>query len=203
MLGYILRRVAVGVGLVYLVLTLIFLALHLVPGDPALLLLSQGDGASATPEAVERVREQLGLNQPLLAQYWDFLSGVVTADLGQSFRTNQDVATAMGERLPRTLELVGLATLIAVLVGIPWGAWAARRGGLVDSATTTLTSVGVALPVFVFGSVLILFFSLKLAWLPAGGYASLGADPGRHLQLLVLPAIALAVGFTSVIARMT
>lgn len=203
MLGYILRRAAVGIGLVYLVLTLIFLALHLVPGDPALLLLSQGDGASATPEAVERVREQLGLNQPLLVQYWDFLSGVVTGDLGQSFRTSQDVAAAIGERLPRTLELVGLATLIAVVLGIPWGAWAARRGGLVDSATTTLTSIGVALPVFVFGSVLILFFSLKLAWLPAGGFASMGEDPGRHLQLLVLPAIALAVGFTSVIARMT
>ncbi len=203
MLGYILRRVAVGIGLVYLVLTLIFLALHLVPGDPALLLLSQGDGASATPEAVERVREQLGLNQPLLVQYWDFLSGVVTGDLGQSFRTSQDVAAAIGERLPRTLELVGLATLIAVVLGIPWGAWAARRGGLVDSTTTTLTSIGVALPVFVFGSVLILFFSLKLAWLPAGGFASMGEDPGRHLQLLVLPAIALAVGFTSVIARMT
>lgn len=200
---YIVQRTIVGVALLLLVLTLIFAALHLVPGDPALLLLSQGDGASATPAAVAKVREQLGLNDPILVQYWNFLSGVFTGDLGSSFRTNQPVATSISERLPRTLELVLLATLISVVVGIPWGAWAAKRGGVVDSVTTVLTSIGVALPVFVFGSMLILVFAIRQAILPAGGFAAFADDPGRHLQLLVLPAVALAVGFTSVTARMT
>ncbi|MDT9593022.1 ABC transporter permease [Nocardioides zeae] len=203
MYSYVLRRIGVGVGLVLLVLTLIFLALHLVPGDPAMLLLSQGDGASATPEAVARVRAQLGLDEPLLTQYWQFLSGALTGDLGQSFRNGQEVSTAIGERLPRTLELVGLATLIAVVVGVPWGALAARKGGWFDSVTSVLTSIGVALPVFVFGSVLILVFSLRLGLLPAGGYAEWGVDPNRHTQILVLPAVALAVGFASTVARMT
>ncbi|WP_447644220.1 hypothetical protein [Nocardioides zeae] len=100
MTTYVLRRIGVGVGLVLLVLTLIFLALHLVPGDPAMLLLSQGDGGSATPEAVARVREQLGLDEPLLTQYWQFLSGALTGDLGESFRNGQAVSEAIGERLP-------------------------------------------------------------------------------------------------------
>ncbi|WP_028474898.1 ABC transporter permease [Nocardioides alkalitolerans] len=203
MFSYVLRRIGVGLGLVLLVLTLIFLALHLVPGDPAMLLLSQGDGASATPEAVARVRTQLGLDQPLLTQYWHFLSGALTGDLGESFRNRQPVSEAIGERLPRTLELVGLATLVAVVVGVPWGALAARAGGWFDSVTSVLTSIGIALPVFVFGSILILVFSLKLGALPAGGFAEWGEDPNRHAQILVLPAIALAVGFASTIARMT
>lgn len=203
MLRYIAKRLAVGAGLVLLVLTLIFAALHLVPGDPALILLSQGDGASASPEAVAQLREQLGLDQSILQQYWDFLSGVLTGDLGQSFRTGQEVSEAVASRLPRTLELVGVATLISVAVGVPWGAAAARRGGRLDSVTSVLTSIGIALPVFVFGAVLILLFSLRFSLLPAGGYAAFTQDPVRHLELLVLPAVALAVGFTSTIARMT
>jgi peptide/nickel transport system permease protein len=202
-LFFILKRVAMGVGLVLLVLTLIFSALQLVPGDPAVLLLSTGDGGAPSPEAVEKLREQLGLNQPLLTQYFSFLSGVFTGDLGESFRTSQPVLEAIGARLPRTLMLVVFATVLSIVIGVAMGAIAARRGGWVDTLVTALSSIGVALPVFVFGAVLILLFSITLKWFPAGGYVDPSKDLLGSLASLTLPAIALAVGFAAQIARMT
>lgn len=203
MLLFIAKQVAMGLGLVVLVLTLIFSALQLVPGDPAVLLLSTGDGGAPSPEAVERLREQLGLNQPLLVQYLGFLGGVLTGDLGESFRTAQPVLEAIMSRLPRTLQLVALATLFSLLTGVTLGAVAARRGGWVDTLVTALSSVGVALPVFVFGAVLILFFSIQLGWFPAGGWVDPANDPLGALRSLTLPAVALAAGFGAQIARMT
>lgn len=202
MLLFVAKRLAMGVGLVLLVLTLIFSALQLVPGDPAVLLLST-DGGAPSPEAVERLREQLGLNQPLITQYLSFLGGVFTGDLGESFRTSQPVLDAISSRLPRTLQLVALATIISIVVGISMGAIAARRGGWVDTLVTALSSIGVALPVFVFGAVLILVFSIRLGWFPAGGYVDPLSDPLGALRSLLLPAISLAVGFAAQIARMT
>ncbi len=203
MLSFIAKRLVMGVGLVLLVLTLIFAALHLVPGDPAVLLLSVGDGGAPTPEAVERVREQLGLNQPLFTQYLHFLGGVFTGDLGDSFKTSQPVLEAIGARLPRTLLLVSYATVLSVVFGVALGAVAARRGGWVDTLVTALSSIGVALPVFVFGAVLILLFSITLKWFPAGGYVDFAKDPAGAMWTLTLPAISLAVGFSAQIARMT
>lgn len=203
MLFFILKRMAMGVGLVLLVLTLIFSALQLVPGDPAVLLLSTGDGGAPSPEAVEKLREQLGLDQPLLTQYFSFLSGVFTGDLGESFRTSQPVLEAIGARLPRTLMLVVFATVLSIVIGVAVGAIAARRGGWVDTLVTALSSIGVALPVFVFGAVLILLFSITLKWFPAGGYVDPSKDLLGSIASLTLPAIALAVGFAAQIARMT
>lgn len=202
MTSFILRRVGMGAVLVFLVLTLIFSAIRLIPGDPVELLLSSGN-TSADPATVERMREQLGLNGSLPMQYWNFLTGILTGDLGQSIRTGDPVAESIAQRLPRTLELVIFATVISMAVGIPLGAWAAVRGGFVDSAATVLTSLGVALPVYVLGTLLILVFSLTLSWLPAGGFVTWQQNPGRHFQLLILPAIALSLGFTAIIARMT
>lgn len=203
MLLFIAKRIAMGLGLVLLVLTLIFSALHFVPGDPAVLLLSTGDGGAPSPEAVARLREQLGLNQPLLVQFGHFLAGVATGDLGLSFRTQTPVLEAISSRLPRTLQLVGFATILSIVVGVPLGAIAARRGGWVDTTVTALSSIGVALPVFVFGAVLILLFSIKLGWFPAGGYIAFDKDPIAAMKSLILPAVALAVGFSAQIARMT
>jgi peptide/nickel transport system permease protein len=202
-LTFILQRIAMGMGLALLVLTLIFSALHFVPGDPAVLLLSTGDGGAPTPEAVEKVRDQLGLNQPLLVQYGQFLAGIVGGDLGDSFKTQQPVLESIGARLPRTIQLVAYATILAVIAGIPLGALAARRGGWVDSLVTAASSIGVALPVFVFGAVLILVFAISLGWFPAGGYVDAGRDPLGAAVALTLPALALAVGFSAQIARMT
>ena len=203
MLQFIVQRLLMAVGLVLLVLTLIFSALHFVPGDPAALLLTAGDGPPPTPEAVAAMREQLGLDQPLIAQYFHFLGGVFTGDLGTSFKTSQPVVEAIGARLPRTLLLVGYATILSIIFGLILGALAARRGGWIDTLVTSLSSIGVALPVFVFGAVLILFFAIKVHWFPAGGYVNPSKDLWGAIMSLTLPSISLAVGFGSQIARMT
>lgn len=203
MIRFILKRCAIGLVLVWIVLTLIFLALHLVPGDPAALLLS-GEGAGApTPEALAQVRERLGLNDPFLLQYANYLGGLVQGDLGTSFRDGSPVAGFIGSRLPNTLELVLIAALIAVAVGVPLGALAARRGGAVDTGVSLVTTVGLAVPVYVIGTVLVLVFALNLRWFPAGGFVAFSADPAGHLARVALPAIAISMGITAVLARMT
>ncbi|GAB2530290.1 ABC transporter permease [Paramicrobacterium agarici] len=203
MLRFVLRRVAIGVILVWIVVTLIFLALHMVPGDPAALLLSGDSGGAPSPEALEHVRESLGLNQPLLTQYGDYLAGLVQLDLGSSFRDGSSVSAYIGSRLPNTMQLVLGAALIAAVVGVPLGALAARKGGVVDSIVSFLTTLGVAVPVYVVGTVFVLVFALKLNLVSAGGFIEFQVDPMGNIERAILPTVAISLSFTSVIARMT
>src|ERR1700744_5586228 len=132
MIRWLLRRIAVSAVLVWVVATIVFLSLHLVPGDPAELLLSNG-GVAADPAAVAALRDQLGLDRPLLDQYASFLESVSHGDLGNSIIDNYSVADEIAERLPRTLELIIAAMLIAVIFGIPSGVFAGlNRGGAFD-----------------------------------------------------------------------
>lgn len=203
MLRFIVKRCLLGMLLAFIVLTMIFLSLHLVPGDPAEIILTGEGGGAASPEALARVREQLGLDQSLWTQYVNYLSGVLSGDLGSSFRDNSPVIQAVAERLPRTLELVAVAVLLALAVGIPLGSLAAKRGGVIDAAINLVTSTGISVPVYVIGTVLVLVFSLKLGWFPAGGFRAAEADFSGHLQRVILPAVALSFGIISVVSRMT
>lgn len=203
MISFILKRLATGVVLVWIVLTLIFLMLLAVPGDPAMQLLTGSGGGAVTPEAVEAMRHRLGLDLPIAQQYWNYLSGVFTGDLGTAFRDGREVSAMIMERLPRTLELVLLAVLLAVLIGIPLGSIAARRGGLADSTISVLTSIGMSVPVYIIGTIFVLFFALQLGWFPAGGYRSMSDDFTGHLVRLILPALTLALGIISIVSRMT
>ncbi|NMR32246.1 ABC transporter permease [Crystallibacter degradans] len=203
MINFLLKRVATGIVLIYVVLTLIFLMLHAVPGDPAMQLLAGDGAAQVTPAALEAARERLGLNAPLPVQYWNYLAGAVQLDLGTSFQDGAPVLDLVSERLPNTLELVLLAVLIALAVGIPLGSVAARRGGFVDSAISVGTSIGMSVPVYVVGALFVLLFALKLGWFPAGGYEEAGGNFVGHVSRVVLPAAALSFGIASIIARMT
>jgi peptide/nickel transport system permease protein len=201
MIPFILKRCAVGLLLVFAVMSLIFLAVRLVPGDPAVLLAGAESGTSS--EAIDRIRDELGLTQPLGTQYVHYLGAVLTGDIGESFKDGRPVLPTILERLPNTLELALVATLISVAIGIVVGAVAARMGGIVDSVIAAVTSVGIAIPVYVVGTLLILIFATTLRWLPAGGYRSWSTDPRGHLLTLVLPAIALSLAFTCIVVRMT
>ncbi|MGM9474188.1 ABC transporter permease [Pseudarthrobacter sp. YS3] len=203
MLRFVLKRCLLGLFLAFIVLTLIFLSLHMVPGDPAEIILTGEGGGAASPEALAKVRTELGLDQSLWTQYVNYLSGIVSGDLGSSFRDNSAVTAAVAERLPRTLELVAVAVLLALVIGIPLGSLAARRGGVIDAAINLVTSTGISVPVYVIGTVLVLVFSLKLGWFPAGGYRAAEADFAGHLQRVLLPALALSFGIISVVSRMT
>jgi peptide/nickel transport system permease protein len=197
------RRIGVSLLLVWIVASTVFLVIHLVPGDPAELLLSMG-GSAPDPGAVEELREKLGLDRPLLAQYGSYMLGLLRGDLGLSMIDDYPVTEEILLRLPRTLELILAGTLLAVLIGLPAGTYAAlHRGGAFDRIASAAAAVLLAVPVFVLGTLLILLFAQILRWMPAGGYVAFAQDPGRHLTLLALPALAIAKGLVAVVFRMT
>jgi peptide/nickel transport system permease protein len=203
MTRWLLRRIATSLTLAFIVATIVFLTLHLVPGDPAEILLSTG-GVSPDPVAVAELREKLGLEKPLLDQYLGFLGGVLRGDLGNSLVDDFPVAKEIALRLPRTLELIAAGTLIAVLLGIPGGAYAAlHRGGAFDRIASATAALLLAVPVFVLGTLLVLLLAQTLRLMPAGGYTPMMQNPAQHFTLLALPAIAIAKGLTAVVFRMT
>jgi len=203
MLAYALGRIAVALGLIWAVVTLVFLIIHLVPGDPAELLLSQG-GVAPDPAAVAELRDKLGLDQPIVTQYVNYVTGLVKADLGSSLLDDHSVADEIALRLPRTLELIFAASLIAVLLGLPLGTLAALRpGSVIDRVLAAAAGLGLSVPVFVVGTVAILIFAQKLRLVPAGGYVPFSRDPLQHLILLLMPASTIAVGLGAVVFRMT
>ncbi|MDT8275298.1 MAG: ABC transporter permease [Roseomonas mucosa] len=200
---WILRRVGISLALVWVVASIVFMALHLVPGDPAELLLSTG-GVSPDPAAVAELRERLGLDLPLMTQYGSFLAGLLRGDLGSSLVDDYPVAQEIALRLPRTLELILAGTLLAVVFGMPAGTWAAlHRGGAFDRIASGIAAFLLALPVFVVGTLLVLVFAQMLRIMPAGGYVPFAQSPGQHLVLLTLPAIAIGKGLAAVVFRMT
>ncbi|MCU4181536.1 ABC transporter permease [Bosea sp. BH3] len=197
------RKLCVAIFLAWLVATIVFLSLHMVPGDPAELLLSTG-GTSPDPYAVAELREKLGLERPLIAQYGSFLAGVLRGDLGNSLVDDYPVLQEIALRLPRTLELIAAGSLLAILVGVPAGVYAAlHRGGAFDRAASWVTALLLAVPVFVVGTLLVLLFAQTLRLMPAGGFVAFSQDPAQHMKLLTLPAIAIAKGLAAVLFRMT
>jgi peptide/nickel transport system permease protein len=203
MLAYALRRTAVAALLVWLVASLVFLLLHLVPGDPAELLLSTS-GVAPDPQAVAALRAELGLDRPVLQQYASHMGGLLRGDLGVSLQDGTPVAQQVALRLPRTLELIVAAAVVAVALGVPVGARAAMRsGGTFDRASAALASLMMSTPVFVVGTLAVLLFAQTLRIAPAGGYAPLAQDPLRHLGLLILPALTIATTLWAVVVRMT
>ncbi|MFQ5582131.1 MAG: ABC transporter permease [Mariprofundaceae bacterium] len=173
------------------VATLVFMLLHLVPGDPVDALL----GETAMAADREQLRQTLGLNDPLPVQYAHFLSGIVTGDWGQSLVDNRDVWTRIKERLPATAQLAGVSLLLALVLALPLGYWAARHAGSrKDIAAMGFSLVGVSIPNFWLGPVLMLGFAVGLGWLPVSGMD----QPGS----IVLPAITLGTALAAVLSRM-
>lgn len=202
-MAWAIRRIGISLLLIWIAASIVFLAIHLVPGDPAELLLSQG-GTAPDPAAVTALREQLGLDQPVLAQYLGSFRQLLHGNLGESLQDGTPVAGEIMRRLPRTLELIGVAAVLAVMIGIPAGLVAALgRDGLFDRLLSAGSALGLSVPVFVVGTILVLLFAQTLHWLPAGGYVPLAQDPPRHFLLLLMPAITIALGLSSTIFRMT
>jgi peptide/nickel transport system permease protein len=187
-LEYLIRRLALMVPTAFLVTVGSFMLIHLIPGDPATVILAE----SYTPQAAARIDQDLGLNKPLPEQYVIYLGKLLHGDLGASVRNRLPVTQAIGERLPATLELGAAALLWSLLVAIPMGAIAAlRRGRALDVIASGLTVAGISIPNFVLGILLILLFGLVLRLLPVGGYAALTDSVPDNLSRLIMPAIAL------------
>jgi ABC-type dipeptide/oligopeptide/nickel transport system permease component len=191
MIRYLVLRILYALPALWLIVTMVFLLAHIVPGDPVQQML--GEGARA--EDLQQLRHTLGLDMPIGAQYRHYLAGIAHGDLGESFRFQQPVMRVILSHYPATLELAFVALLICAAVGIPAGLLAAENPGtLSDHAVSAFTLLGLSVPNFALGPVLILIFSVILGWLPVSGRG--GAS---HL---ILPAITLGAGLAAILTRM-
>ena len=182
--------------MLWLVVTVVFLLIHLVPGDPIVQML--GEGATATD--IDALRHSYGLDLPVGVQYMRYWRGIAHGDLGQSLRLHDSVVHLVLQRYPYTLALALAALLMGVLMAVPAGVWAAtRRGGWQDSVAGTGSLLGLSFPNFALGPILILIFSIKLGWTPVSG-AGVGA--GEFLLHLILPAFTLGLGLAAILTRM-
>ena len=192
-------RALLTVPVLLLVTITSFFLLFVLPGDPVIALL--GD-QSLDPQTVARFRKELGLDEPLPVQYAKWLGNVVQGDWGRSIRTNQPVLEAIRERVPVTLELAVVSWLVAVVVAFPAGIIAAtRRNSKLDVIATVLTMAGVALPSFWLGIMFILFFAVRLGWLPPSGHVPLTEDPAGWFQHMILPSLTLGLGLAATVMR--
>lgn len=199
MLSFLLRRLAAGVFLVFVVATLTFFLTNATGSDPA----RRIAGTQADVAQVAAERQALGLNRPVLARYLDWLTGAVHGDLGTSWFTNQPVTRLVSQALPISLSIVLAATVLTAVISVALGVLAAVRGGWVDQALQTVSVVAFAVPNFLVGMVLALVFAVELGVFPAVGYTPFTDSPGLWLGSITLPAIALAIGAIATVATQT
>jgi peptide/nickel transport system permease protein len=191
MLRHLFRRVLLTLPALWLVLTLVFLMIHIVPGDPVEQMLGEG----AAPGAAAQLRHSLGLDQPLGRQYGHYLFGLARGDLGQSFKFQAPVRQIIFERYPATLQLAFLALLVCAAIAIPAGVLAAhRRGQIPDRLVGVFTLFGLAIPNFALGPLLILLFSIEIGALPVSGRNGIGS--------YILPAATLGAALAAILTRM-
>ncbi len=197
MLAFILRRLLSGVVLIAVISFLAFLLLYMGGGDIARRIL----GENATAETVAKKTEQLGLNQPLVQQYWDWLTSALTGDLGRSWFTGELVSVSVTNRLAVTLSIVIGATLVSAVLAVVLGVLAARRGGWVDGSVQVLSLVGFAIPGFLIALGLVLVFAINLGWFKATGYIPISTSFAGWLSSVTLPIIALSIGAIATVAQ--
>ena len=196
------RRLAASAFMIAIAATIVFFSIHLLPGDPVLILL--GEQGAADAEVVARLRAQLNLDAPLHQQYLDWIGGLFSGDLGQSLQTGLPVAEEVLRRIPRSLELIVAGLIFATLLGIPMGVVAARhRTAPAGLAVSAVAVAGFSAPVFVTGILLVIVFSLWLGILPSSGYVAFGDDPLGHLAAGLMPALTIGINFMGVVTRMT
>lgn len=187
---YIAQRLLTAIIVLLGVTFAVFLIIQLVPGDPARVIL----GVQANEEDLAAIRERLGLNDPFLVQYGNWLTNAVQGDLGKSLITGQEVTPQIMSRLPATLQLAAAALFIGLLIALPAGIISALKpGSKIDVIASVSSQIGVAIPDFWMGIMLILLFSLTLGWLPARGYTPIQESPGDWLRHIILPAVTLGI----------
>ncbi len=206
MKAYLIRRV---LGLLPILLglsLLVFFIMRMLPGDVAMMILAGDvdDVGHVDPEAVAVIREQLGLNKPLIVQYFSWVGGLLTLDAGNSLWSGRPVFLEIGERLPLTAELAALAMVISIVIALPLGILSAlRQETWLDYMFRTISIAGLAVPNFWIGTLIILFLSVWFGWAPPLGYVGFFEDPWVNIQQLFWPALVVGYGNAAILARMT
>ena len=199
-MGYFLRRLAATLPVMAVVAVVVFLLIHLSPGDPAALIA----GDLATGEDIAKLRVALGLDKPLWQQFMLWLGRLATGDLGTSIFTQVPVSQLLAQRLEPTASIAALTMLLTLLVAVPLGTLAAyRAGSWVDRLVMLFAVLAFSLPVFLVGYLLVYAFAIQLPWFPVQGYSRLADGPGEWLRGLVLPCVNLALVYIALVTRMT
>src|SRR4051794_7988737 len=200
MTAYLLQRLLIGVATLFVASVVVFAVLEILPGDAARLML----GMNATPDAVEALREQMGLNQPPVWRYLSWIGGMLTLDFGRSYTYSVPVLELVRDRIVVSVPLAMLALVLSTTIAIPVGIFSAeRRGRTADAVTMGAAQLGVAVPNFWFALLLIYVFAVWLRLVPAGGFPGWGAGVWPALKSLLLPAVALALPQAAILARVT
>lgn len=204
MTTYIIRRLIQGIIIVVLVTVIVFLLMRLLPGDPLAVYLSQGELQNMTAEDLQALRHRFGLDKPIFIQYYDWMKGIVRGDLGTSILLRQKITPLIKERMPITAYLGSMAFVIGSILGISFGVICAlRRGTWIDTVVTLLANMGITVPAFWVGILLIYFLSLQLKWLPVSGYTSPFDDFWLSTRQVIMPVFCLAIGPIAGLARLT
>jgi peptide/nickel transport system permease protein len=200
MLAYIMRRLLATIPVMAVVAVFVFSMLRLTPGDPASIIA----GAAATSQDIVDIRQKLGLDRPIVTQFFIWLGHVLSGDFGESFFYKKQVAELVADRVGPTLALATLTMALSIVIAVPFGVLAAyRQGTWVDRVVMGFSVLGFSVPVFVIGYSLIYVFSIKLNWLPVQGYQPMAEGFGGFVQRLILPSLTLSVIYIALIARIT
>ncbi|XHB99058.1 ABC transporter permease [Nitratireductor sp. ac15] len=200
MLAFLAKRIAIGLVTLVVASAVVFLVLEIVPGDPALLML----GMNAQPEALAALREEMGLNRPVLLRYFGWIAGMALGDFGNSYTYSSPVLELIGERVLVSLPLALISLFLSTAIALPVGIFAAsRRGKPADTISMGAAQIGVAIPNFWFALILIYLFAVWLRLVPAGGFPGWDAGLWAGFKALLLPAIALALPQAAILARVT
>ena len=202
MWAYITRRLIQAVATVLLITIIIFFAIRFLPGDPVLVYVNSETLTSASPEQIEAIRHEFGLDKPVIIQYVNWLGDILHGDLGRSIILRSKVNDEIASALPKTLYMGSIAFILSIILGIPLGIIAAvRRGGWADTLSTLIANLGVTAPIFWVGIILVLIFGLFLHWLPIQGFVSPFDNFGKSILSIVLPVTCLTVYPMATVAR--
>ncbi len=196
----IIKKLLMMIPIVIMVSIILFLLLKALPGDAAMV----AGGEFATDADIEAAREAMGLNKPLYMQYLDWLWGVLHGDFGNSLLTGSPIVDKVVQRFPATMELAILSMIFAIIIAVPLGIVSAvYRNSVWDTLSSILSVIGIAMPSFWLGMLLIILFSLTLNWLPASGYTPFFEDPVKSLRYMILPAFSIGASFAATTMRQT
>ena len=200
MLRMLIRRILQSIPVLLIVGAVVFSVAVALPGDPSLIIL----GENAPEPERERIREELGLNKPVLVQFADWTVKAAQGDLGRSYKTGEPVTSVLAARIPVTLQLAAMSLIFAVVIGVPLGMIAAiRRNTWVDALVSIFSVSALAMPFFWVGILLIMFFTLRLHWLPPSGFVPFADDPVQNLRLMIMPVLTLGSAYVALVARQT
>src|SRR4030042_855856 len=204
MIAYIIRRLMLGVIILLLVTLLVFLAMRLLPGDPLIIFISQSQVEMYSPAQLAELRQEYGLDESLPIQYINWLGNMLRGDMGKSINLGLEVKYLIFNKLPITIYFGVMSFIVSAFFGIIFGVICAlRRGKWIDSVVTVLANIGITLPAFWVGILLMYLFSLTLHWLPTGGYVSPTESLGQSLRSAIMPVICLSLFSVAALTRQT